>query len=156
MGARRSEEQQIDFEKTKNSRVVPRELFNDLIAKEGNKLIKDEQGRIQFNSESDLNAFKQRLAAKKALLNPNVLLYPYEFPNAFGEISFFFEADTAIDYTFFLIDANTNEQIVIASGTCRVGGQKVPFDTKKLPNGTYYYGIETKFQRIEKKLRITN
>jgi len=99
---------------------------------------------------------KQRLAAKKALLNPNVLLYPYEFPNAFGEISFFFEADTAIDYTFFLIDANTNEQIVIASGTCRVGGQKVPFDTKKLPNGTYYYGIETKFQRIEKKLRITN
>lgn len=99
---------------------------------------------------------KQRLAAKKALLNPNVLLYPYEFPNAFGEISFFFEADAAIDYTFFLIDANTNAQITIASGISRVGGQKVPFDTTTLPNGTYYYGIETQFQRIEKKLRITN
>jgi hypothetical protein len=99
---------------------------------------------------------KQRMAAKKALLNPNVLLYPYEFPNAFGEISFFFEADTAIDFTFFLIDTSTNEQITIASGISRVGGQKVPFDTTTLPNGTYYYGIETKYQRIEKKLRITN
>jgi hypothetical protein len=75
MGARRSEEQQIDFEKTKNSRVVPRELFNDLIAKEGNKLIKDEQGRIQFNSESDLNAFKQRLAAKYSVEPETILTY---------------------------------------------------------------------------------
>lgn len=99
---------------------------------------------------------KQRVAAKIALLNPNVLLYPYEFPNAFGEISFFFEADAAIDYTFFLIDAQTNEQILIKSGTSRIGGQKVQFNTKTLPNGTYFYGIETQYQRIEKKLRITN
>ena len=99
---------------------------------------------------------KQNEAAKKALLHPNVLLFPYEFPNAFGEISFFFEADSSIDYTFFLIDFETNKQISIASGTTRVGGQKIKFDTTSVPNGTYFYGIETIYQRIEKKLRITN
>ena len=75
MGARRSEEKQIDFEGTKNSRVVPRELFNDLIAKEGNRLIKDEQGRLQFKSESDLQTFKQRLAAKYSVDPSTILTY---------------------------------------------------------------------------------
>lgn len=75
MGARRSEEQQIDFEKTKNSRVVPRELFNDLIAKDGNRLIKDEQGRMQFKSEQDLQTFKQRVAAKYSVDPKTILTY---------------------------------------------------------------------------------
>lgn len=75
MGAKRSEEKHIDFDKTKNSRVVPTTMFNDLIAKDGNKLVKDEKGRMQFKSKQDLETFKQRLAAKYSVDVDTILTY---------------------------------------------------------------------------------
>lgn len=75
MGAKGSEEKKIDFQKTKNSRVVPRELFTDLIAKDGAKLVKDEKGRMQFKSKQDLDAFKQRIAAKYSVKPESILTY---------------------------------------------------------------------------------
>lgn len=75
MGAKRSEEKHIDFKRTKNSRVIPTAMFNDLIAKEGNKLVKDEKGRMQFKSKDDLNTFKQRLAAKYSVEPESILTY---------------------------------------------------------------------------------
>lgn len=74
-GAKPSQEKQIDLTKTKSSFVVPREMFNDLIAKEGNKLIKDSQGRMQFKSGKDLETFKQRLAAKYSVDPKTILTY---------------------------------------------------------------------------------
>ena len=75
MGALSSEEKHIDFTRTKNSRVVPTSMFNDLIQKEGNKLIKDSKGRMQFKSEQDLDTFKQRLAAKYSVDPKSILTY---------------------------------------------------------------------------------
>lgn len=75
MGAKRSEEKHIDFKRTKNSRVIPTAMFNDLIAKEGNKLVKDEKGRMQFKSKQDLDTFKQRLAAKYSVDVDSILTY---------------------------------------------------------------------------------
>lgn len=42
--------------------TVPKDMFFDLIARDGNKLIKDEKGRTQFKSLEALEMFKQRLA----------------------------------------------------------------------------------------------
>lgn len=75
MGAKRSEEKSIDFTTTKNSRVIPKEMFNDLIAKDGNKIVKDEKGRTQFKTKEDLDAFKQRVAAKYSVDPATILTY---------------------------------------------------------------------------------
>ena len=74
-GALPSQEKQIDLKTTKSSFVVPREMFNDLIAKEGNKLIKDDQGRVQFKSKKDLDTFKERLSAKYSIDPKTILTY---------------------------------------------------------------------------------
>jgi len=75
MGAKPSQEKEIDFAVTKNSRVVPRELFTDLIAKDGAKLLKDAKGRMQFKTKQDLKAFKERLAAKYSVDPKSILTY---------------------------------------------------------------------------------
>lgn len=66
-GSKRGEEKKIEIHKSKGNIVkqgvtVPKDMFFDLIAREGNKLIKDEQGRTQFKDQDALDEFKQRLA----------------------------------------------------------------------------------------------
>lgn len=99
---------------------------------------------------------KQRAAAKKALLHPMINLFTYELPQASGTINFFFDADEAIDYRFFITQTNTGATTTLAQGTCKKGGQKILFDTTSFDNGIYFYGIETAFQRVEKRLIVAN
>lgn len=75
MGARRAEQKRVDFGTQKHSIVVPREVFTDLIQKDGNKLIKDEKGRIQWNNEQDWETFKERLAAKYSIKPESIITY---------------------------------------------------------------------------------
>jgi DNA-directed RNA polymerase subunit RPC12/RpoP len=75
MGARKAEQKRVDFGTTKHSTVVPRELFNDLIQKDGAKLVKDAKGRIQWNDEEDWDTFKQRLAAKYSIKPESIISY---------------------------------------------------------------------------------
>ena len=85
MGAKGSEEQKIDFQKTKNSRVIPRELFTDLISKDGAKLVKDARGRMQFSSKENLETFKQRLAAKYSVKPESILTYDQMMSKPLGK-----------------------------------------------------------------------
>jgi len=73
MGARRGEEKRVDFGVTKHSSVVPKDIFNDLIQKDGNKIIKDKDGKIQWNSPEDWETFKERLANKYSI-NPQTII----------------------------------------------------------------------------------
>jgi hypothetical protein len=75
MGARKGEEKRVDFGVTKHSSVVPKEVFNDLIQKDGNKLIKDAEGRIQWNDPEDWETFKERLANKYSIDPKTILSY---------------------------------------------------------------------------------
>tara|TARA_R110000796_G_scaffold17457_1_gene53706 strand:+ start:252 stop:2039 length:1788 start_codon:yes stop_codon:yes gene_type:complete len=75
MGARKGEEKRVDFGITKHSSVVPKDLFNDLIQKDGNKLIKDAEGRIQWNNPEDWETFKERLANKYSIDPKTILSY---------------------------------------------------------------------------------
>jgi len=74
-GALRSQEKQIDFKQAKHSKVVPLDMFSDLIAKDGNKLVKDDKGRQQFASEQNKQEFKQRLAKKYVIDVNSILTY---------------------------------------------------------------------------------
>ena len=75
MGAKSGEEKKIDFVKTKHSKVVPKELFSDLIMKKDGKLVKDEKGRMQFSSPENLETFKTRMAAKYSIPKNTILEY---------------------------------------------------------------------------------
>lgn len=61
-GAKGSETRKIDFDTTKNSRVVQKDVFWDLVLRKGSKLIKDSKGRMQYNSEADKQELKNRVA----------------------------------------------------------------------------------------------
>ena len=75
MGARRGEEKRVDFGVTKHSSVVPKDIFNDLIQKDGNKIIKDKDGKIQWNSPEDWETFKERLANKYSINPQSIISY---------------------------------------------------------------------------------
>jgi len=74
-GAQSGEEKQINFQKTKHSRVVPKDMFFDLIARKGNNLIKDAKGRMQFASQDNLDTFKQRLAQQFKIDRNSIITY---------------------------------------------------------------------------------
>jgi len=74
-GAKRGEEKKVEFHKTKHSRVVPRDLFYDLIAREGSTLIKDAKGRTQFRGPGELDEFKDRLAKTYKLDKNSIITY---------------------------------------------------------------------------------
>ena len=68
MGAKPGEEKQIDFQKTKNSRVVPEVLFKDL-------LDRDEKGKLFYIDKNAINSLKQRIAAKYSVKPESILTY---------------------------------------------------------------------------------
>lgn len=77
-GAERSQEKKIELHKSqgntvKQAEVVPAEMFDDLVAREGRKLIKDAQGRTQFKDEQSFEVFKQRLA-QAYKVDPNSII----------------------------------------------------------------------------------
>ena len=68
MGAQPSQEKQIDFAKTKNSRIVPEVLFADALAK-------DKSGKWQYKSPEAEKAVKDRIAAKYSLDPKSIITY---------------------------------------------------------------------------------
>lgn len=74
-GAKPGEEKKIDFVKTKHSKVVPKNLFFDLIDRDGNKLNKDAKGRMQFRSPQELAQFKQRMAQTYKIDPKSIITY---------------------------------------------------------------------------------
>ena len=74
-GALGKEEKQIDFKDTKHSAVVPKDMFFDLIARDGVKLKKDDRGRMQFASRENLETFKNRMAETYDLDPASIVTY---------------------------------------------------------------------------------
>jgi len=74
-GALSSQEKKIDFKRVKHSKVVPKDMFFDLIARDGNNLKKDAKGRMQFASPANLEQFKSTMAQKYAIDRDSILTY---------------------------------------------------------------------------------
>lgn len=74
-GAAPSQEKNIDFTKTKNSRVVPKELFVDLYKRKGIGMDRGKDGKSQLTSPEALIKLKQRLAQKYSLDINSLLTY---------------------------------------------------------------------------------
>jgi hypothetical protein len=80
MGAKKEEERRIDFTKSKNSTVVQKSDFTDLLQTEPGangrvKYVKDEKGRVKFKSEKDLDTLKDRMAKRFNVQKDSILTY---------------------------------------------------------------------------------
>ena len=90
-GAKRREEKKIEFHRNATNRpvkqglTVPKDMFFDLIAREGNKLIKDEKGRTQFKSAEALEVFKDRLAATYKVDPGTIITYDQMLNTPIGD-----------------------------------------------------------------------
>jgi hypothetical protein len=75
MGATPDQEKQIDFQKTKHSTVVPKQMFDDLVMKDDKgKAIRNDKGQIQFSDEN-LDILKKKLASKYNMSKDSVITY---------------------------------------------------------------------------------
>jgi len=74
LGANKSETQKVDLATTLHAVTVPKELFNDLLMKNGAKLIKDAEGGWQWDSPEALDQFKERMMIKYPAIKPDTLL----------------------------------------------------------------------------------
>jgi len=79
-GAKSGETKKIELFKQQGNTVkqgvtVPKDMFFDLIARQGNKLIKDAKGRTQFKDEASLDEFKRRLAKEYGMSLDTIITY---------------------------------------------------------------------------------
>jgi ribosomal protein S10 len=75
MGATPEQEKQIDFQKTKHSTVVPKQMFDDLVMKDDKgKAIRNDKGQIQFSDEN-LDILKKKLADKYKVFKDSIITY---------------------------------------------------------------------------------
>jgi hypothetical protein len=84
-GALRSQEKKVDLVRTKHSKVVPKDMFFDLIARDGNNLKKDDKGRMQFATPENLEGFKDRLAQKYHIDRNSILTYDQMMKTPVGD-----------------------------------------------------------------------
>ena len=82
-------------------------------------------------------------------------LYSLDQDPAFGEVSFYFVCPEQTEVSFKIWDA---DQVVreLANKAYDQGGHLLRFQTSELPNGTYYFGIETNKQKSQKRFTIQN
>ena len=90
--------------------------------------------------------------------NPNkyCVLYTLEEDVSEGELTFYFTSEEPVAYKMIILDEDLNEIRVIREETSGSGGNIVRFDSVELPNGDYYYCLQTDVQRTMKKMRIAN
>jgi len=74
-GAKPSETKKVDFDTTKNSRVVPKSLFWEYVVAKGAGLVKDSDGRMQYKSAEALEEFKKKVAEKYKRDIKDIILY---------------------------------------------------------------------------------
>lgn len=79
-GSKRGQEKKVELQKAagkvvKQGVTVPKDMFFDLIARDGNKLIKDAKGRTQFKSQEALETFRQRLAQQYKVDINSIITY---------------------------------------------------------------------------------
>ena len=59
----------------KQAVVVPKDVFQDTLAKQGNKLVKDESGQTQFKDQASVDLLRQRLANKYNIDKNSIITY---------------------------------------------------------------------------------
>jgi hypothetical protein len=84
MGARKAEQKRVDFGVEKHSIVVPKDLFDDLLLKDGNKLVKGPDNGWQWADDEAYDTFKERMAIKYSIKPDSILTYDEMMKTPYG------------------------------------------------------------------------
>lgn len=84
------------------------------------------------------------------------VLYSLETEPASGAIQFYFTSEVKKEVKLQLLDEHYNFIKEIYSQECRSDGNIIPFDTKELNNGIYFYCLVTENQKTMKKMTVKN
>lgn len=84
------------------------------------------------------------------------VLYSLETEPASGDVQFYFTSEVKKEVKLQLLDEQYNFIKEIYSQECRTDGNIIPFDTKELNNGIYFYCLVTENQKTMKKMTVQN
>jgi len=84
------------------------------------------------------------------------VLHELEIHPAKGEVEFYFTSDSKRKVTLELLNDDLSFFYTIQEKDIIEGGTIVRFDTKKIPNGTYFYQLRTDNQKTMKRFTIEN
>lgn len=83
-------------------------------------------------------------------------LYDLESNPVIGEVKFYFTSGSEREVRLCIYNQNLEHVQDVKVFQCKTGGNIVRFESTGLPNGNYFYGLETENQKIMKKMRIQN
>lgn len=84
----------------------------------------------------------------------NCQLYNIEENPCTGEVVFYFEASEKMDFKFLIQDEDMKDVHLVKEGQTEPGGNMLRFDSAILKNGSYFYVLETHFERNRKKMDV--
>jgi hypothetical protein len=84
------------------------------------------------------------------------VLYDLEKPYQSGEVEFYFVLEEPKQVAIKIFDQQLQEKLVVKSGDFSADGHIVRFDTNRLPNGIYFYCLETGNQKTMKKMFVVH
>ncbi len=73
-----------------------------------------------------------------------------------GEIVFYFTSNEVRKVRIVILDSQMNDYLEVSNEECSKGGNIVRFDSTKIPNGEYFYGLLTENQKTVKKMTVIN
>ncbi len=76
--------------------------------------------------------------------------------SASGEVQFLFMLKEPTNVKFTIVDKDENEVKVLLEEHREPGDYPVYFDTTAIPNGIYFYRLQTDLQKISKVFKIIN
>lgn len=82
-------------------------------------------------------------------------LYSLDEEPAHGELNFYFVCPSKLHVDFVIWEAD-KVALVLKSQSFEEGGHLIKFDSTTLPNGSYFFGIETVNQKTQKRFSISN
>lgn len=98
----------------------------------------------------------RRLAKGSVSTVKNCRLYNIEENPCAGELVFYFEAPEKMDFKFIIQDEDFNEVQLVQEGLAEPGGNLLRFDSTVLRNGSYFYVLETSYERNRKRMDVNN
>lgn len=90
------------------------------------------------------------------VLNDYCVLYNLEKSPVVGEMEIYFTTKFPKTVTIEILNADMSLYTTVVEKEYMEGGHIIRFDSTKLPNGNYFYGLRTENQKTVKKIVVQN
>lgn len=82
------------------------------------------------------------------------VLYNLEESPVTGEVPFYFTSEQTKNVSIWIQDSSMHDLVEVSNQECKVGGNIIRYNSNDLENGTYFYSLKTKNQKVSKKMIV--